>query len=470
MKITFVGHASILVETRGVRILSDPWWRGPCFGAQWWAYPPPRSDAIADGVDYIYVSHGHHDHLHPGTLKTLDRRATCLVSATVGIASTLRELGFPVIELGNDDVQALAPGVRCRIMETHADDTLCVIDDGERVVVNLNDSLHAAPIAVQDAFIGRLRALYPKIDYVFCGYGVASHFPNCYVIPGKDPERTAARRQAHFNRMWSRLVAGLAPRHAFPFAADVAFLEEALLWANEPTHNSQRPEAAFRAAYPEAATRVHDIAPGFVIEGDKVVSNELRQRMSLAALSVQCAEGLQRANAYGPIDPAVFTEVLRLLRDNVERCLPYLREHDGDWRFLVRFRNLERGIELAKTGTRVTVDAIEVPEETKYDIVYTTRLHYLRASLTTEFGHEILFVGSGGIFRYARAEDARRNLHRELAVVLVPHATRPPSRFGDNSRLVWRLKHALKRWTGAAPSELYDLAEWTVWTNEEQRP
>ena len=39
MKISFVGHASILVEANGIGILSDPWWQGPCFGVQWWIYP-----------------------------------------------------------------------------------------------------------------------------------------------------------------------------------------------------------------------------------------------------------------------------------------------------------------------------------------------------------------------------------------------------------------------------------------------
>src|SRR4051794_5117368 len=129
MKITHIGHASILIESRGLRILSDPWWRGPCFGAQWWTYPPPSTEPVNDNVDFIYVSHGHHDHLHPGTLRTLDRRARCLVSKHLNIASSLRELGFAVIELDDDQVFEPVPGVRVRIMETHAADSLFAIDD-----------------------------------------------------------------------------------------------------------------------------------------------------------------------------------------------------------------------------------------------------------------------------------------------------------------------------------------------------
>lgn len=466
MKVTFIGHASLLVETGGIRILSDPWWRGPCFGAQWWTYPLPHLDPIAQSIDFIYVSHGHHDHLHPGTLRSLGRQATCLVSRNIGIAPTLTELGFPVIALGDDDVREIAPGVTCRIIETHADDTLCVIDDGKRVLVNLNDALHAAPLAVQDAFIERLRSLYPRIDYLFCGYGVASHFPNCYVIPGKDPARTAARRQAHFNRMWTRLAAGLAPAHAFPFAADVAFLEDDLIWANEPTHNSERPVAVFRAAHPDAATRVYDIAPGFVIEDDTVVRNVLRLPTSLETLRAECADGIARANSYGPVGREVFDEVLQLLRDNVERCLPYLREHRGDWRFLIRFRNFPTGMAITKAHEQIAVDAAESPEDSRYDVVYVTRLHYLRTSLNSALGHEILFVGSGGIFHFARADDACRNLHRELTTVLARRQTAPPSRYGKSSARVHAIKRALKRWLGREAVDLYDLAAWTVWRDK----
>src|SRR5262245_30054813 len=77
----FFGHASLLIETHGLRILSDPWWKGPCLGAQWWLYPEPCVDPVQAGpIDYIYISHGHHDHFHPATLRTLPRTSRVLVS------------------------------------------------------------------------------------------------------------------------------------------------------------------------------------------------------------------------------------------------------------------------------------------------------------------------------------------------------------------------------------------------------
>ena len=80
---------------------------------------------------------------------------------------------------------------------------------------------------------------------MFCGYGTASHFPNCNVLPGKDRAANAAMRQAYFNRAWARIIRELEPRFGFPFAAEVAFLDDELFACNEPGHNAERPTEAF---------------------------------------------------------------------------------------------------------------------------------------------------------------------------------------------------------------------------------
>src|SRR3989442_15302242 len=104
MKVTFVGHASLVVDTGGLRIISDPWWKGPCFGAQWWTYPAPSLDVVAERpVDYVYISHGHHDHFHPATLRTFPRGTKALVAAQLGLREPLVSLGFHVTELADDE-------------------------------------------------------------------------------------------------------------------------------------------------------------------------------------------------------------------------------------------------------------------------------------------------------------------------------------------------------------------------------
>lgn len=465
MKITFVGHASILIQTAGLSILSDPWWRGPCFGAQWWNYPAPFTEALEGvHVDYVYISHGHHDHYHPGTLKTLKRDAKILVSRELDLAEGVRELGFEAIEVGDDAELRLNEQVGVRIMSTPSSDSLLALSDGAEVCVNLNDALHSAPVRLQDAFIRRLRQLYPRIDYLFCGYGVASHFPNCYIVPGKDPERTAARRQHYFNRQWCRIVDRLNPRFGLPFAADVVFLEDDLMWVNEPTHNAERPVELFRAMHPDSQVKLFDIAPGFIVEHGEVISARLRTPVRVQALRESLGVEIARANRYASVEPDKVEEVLRLVRRNIELCGPYLASYSGGYRFLIRFRNSACGIRIEKRDRVISAAAVQTgtTDDAGDDLVYRVRLPYLMASLTTPYGAEILFVGSGGVFEYSDRERARENLHRELMVIMRMHATPPSPRPAKAANFVQRVKHSVKRLLGRLEPDLYDVYVWSV--------
>src|SRR5262249_7131848 len=202
-----------------IRIISDPWWIGPCFGVQWWLCPPPDLAALRDVVpDFIYISHGHNDHLHPGTLQRLPKSAKVLVSRPRDIGAAIERLGFEIIPLISEQQTELAPGVKIEIIDSHGSDTLMVVTDGKETCVNANDALHTAPAVIQDRIITHLLKRYGSVDYFYLGYGIASHFPNCYSIPGKDNVASAIKRQSYLNGVWASLVARLGPRYAFPFA------------------------------------------------------------------------------------------------------------------------------------------------------------------------------------------------------------------------------------------------------------
>jgi hypothetical protein len=456
MKITTIGHACILIETNGLRILSDPWWSGPCFGAQWWAWPRPYVEAVnPPALDYIYISHGHHDHFHPGTLNTLSKRSRVLVSRGIALAAQIRELGFETIEIGDDERCDLGSGVEARIMQPYSDDTLFVVSDGREVCINLNDSLHAAPRSVQDKYCKLLKREFPDPDYLFCGYAVASHFPNCYRIPGKDMVRTAIQRQHYFNEQWCYLVETLKPKNAFPFAADVALLEEDLIWANEPIHNAERPTELFGARRRPAETHVFDQAPGFIMGDGKVARAVYRERLNEKDLRETYVEEIKRANTYGSQNAKELDVVLELLRNNVDRLNVYLASCPHDYRFLLRFRGYDVGFSLDKRSSRIGVDLTDELELSQYDLAYTTRLAYLKWSLSKPYGDEVLFVGSGGIFDYQSAERVRDDLHLELRAI-VRGLGPVPMRIRQGA-----IKSMLATFR-SKPPDIYDLNAWTV--------
>lgn len=467
MRISFVGHASILVESKNISILTDPWWAGPCFGAQWWIHPSPFLDVLAEPkLQYIYVSHGHSDHLHPGTLARFDRNTKILVAKDLDIGPWLTKMGFPVLELPDGESVELGSGVRATIRPTINNDSLLVISDGKETCVNLNDALHATPAVVQDKFIAWLKERHTSIDYLFCGYGTASHFPNCYRIPGKDYAKTAAQRQHHFNSVWARIVQELKPKFAFPFAADVLLLEEDLFWANEPVHNAERPVHLLRHGGVPNDTEAFDLAPGFVIDGGEIKRRIIRSPICNEVLAEEYKAQIEKANYYPEIAQSEVSGVLPLVENNLRVCEDYLVTFPGSYKVLLRFRNSEKGIAIAKTGRRLSAEIVTAGSDASftYDLIFTTRLPYLKRSLDTQHGNEMMFVGSGCLFDFPDAETVSRGIHEEIRHVVRYHSACPSPRYGNSSAFVHKSKHLVKRALGMQEEDLYDLQKWTVFS------
>src|SRR5262249_39621093 len=80
MRIDLIGHASLLVRSGDLALLTDPWWAGPAYRRQWFAYPFPVPERYRDvRPDALYLSHGHEDHMHEPTLRELDRGVRVLI-------------------------------------------------------------------------------------------------------------------------------------------------------------------------------------------------------------------------------------------------------------------------------------------------------------------------------------------------------------------------------------------------------
>ena len=103
-RVTFLGHASTVIEIDGVRIVTDPVLRrlvGPLYRR----VPRPITEPITD-PDVILISHLHLDHYDPRSLR-LFRRDTPIV-APVGAGLSLRWRGFK-------DIHEVSPGEKLRL-------------------------------------------------------------------------------------------------------------------------------------------------------------------------------------------------------------------------------------------------------------------------------------------------------------------------------------------------------------------
>jgi L-ascorbate metabolism protein UlaG (beta-lactamase superfamily) len=100
-RIVFLGHATVLIEVDGVRLLTDPLLRDRV--AHLRRQAPPVDSALYAGPDAVLISHLHHDHLDLPSLRLLGRDTPLVVP--VGAGEWLRRRGFATVsELGVGDV------------------------------------------------------------------------------------------------------------------------------------------------------------------------------------------------------------------------------------------------------------------------------------------------------------------------------------------------------------------------------
>lgn len=81
-RIVFLGHASVLLEIDGVRLLTDPLLRRRV--AHLRRHAPPPQAGVTAGLDAILISHLHHDHLDLASLRLLGRDTPLLAPAGAG--------------------------------------------------------------------------------------------------------------------------------------------------------------------------------------------------------------------------------------------------------------------------------------------------------------------------------------------------------------------------------------------------
>lgn len=93
LRLTFIGHASVLVQMGGLNILTDPVWSKRASPVQF-AGPKRVHDsgvALADlpPIDIVLVSHNHYDHLDSSTLAELEAAHRPLFITPLGNAACM---------------------------------------------------------------------------------------------------------------------------------------------------------------------------------------------------------------------------------------------------------------------------------------------------------------------------------------------------------------------------------------------
>lgn len=99
LRVTWLGHSSVLVEIDGRRVLFDPVWGERCspfaFAGPKRLHPVPLPLASLGPVDAVVISHDHYDHLDLPTIKALAGTDT-VFAVPLGVGAHLERWGVPL--------------------------------------------------------------------------------------------------------------------------------------------------------------------------------------------------------------------------------------------------------------------------------------------------------------------------------------------------------------------------------------
>jgi L-ascorbate metabolism protein UlaG (beta-lactamase superfamily) len=113
--VTFVNHATVLLQLRGLNIITDPVWAERASPASWVGPKRKRAPGVAlhelPRIDLVLISHNHYDHLDIKTVAAIAARYAPKILVPLGNRAFLERRGIAnVVEMDWWDSVSLAPG------------------------------------------------------------------------------------------------------------------------------------------------------------------------------------------------------------------------------------------------------------------------------------------------------------------------------------------------------------------------
>jgi len=233
-----LGHACMLIENDGHRILIDPWLIGSSYWRSWWHFPKPI-EVTPDlfDVDAIYITHGHFDHFHYPSLRKFKSSVKILIARfiTDRMRAGVESLGFrDIVEMRHGVPHRLEGGLKICSYQHGFDDSAVVVEGSGTTILNLNDS-HVTGLALR-----QILKRHPKIDFLLRSHAPAQGYPICY--DAEDPSELEFHHRMDYIVRFQNSIRIVQPRYAVPFASSICHLHSETMRMNR--HNITPPEVA----------------------------------------------------------------------------------------------------------------------------------------------------------------------------------------------------------------------------------
>ena len=227
-KITFLNHASFMIETNESITLVDPWYFGKIFNNSW-SLLKDTDDSQIDysKVKYISISHEHPDHLHWATLKHIrsktDRDITIIFPRRTNpnVMEACKKAGYNFAYIDHYNETEIEENYTIAAFPAGHDSAL-VYRIGDRIICNQNDAY------LDEQVLVKMKQMFPIIDLWLFQFSLAGYYGN-----STEPEMIKQKgTQFHIDK-FMEYQNYLQPKMSVPFASYCYFCKQYNSYIND---------------------------------------------------------------------------------------------------------------------------------------------------------------------------------------------------------------------------------------------
>ena len=244
--IEFINHASVLISSSKINLLSDPWYSGPAFHYGWRLLHEAQEDKIINilkKTTHIYISHEHPDHfstqffLNKSIKKILiEKNIEILFQYTSDkrVVNFLRKNNFKTKELKPNEKISLSEDVQIQIIKHDFYDSSLIFKTPNLKILNLND----CPMR-EDNEIKKFQKKYGFFDILLTQFSYAAWKGG---IDNKNYRENAAEEKLCSIEKQASI---LNCKSIIPFASFIYFSNELNFYMNDSINTPEKIKKRF---------------------------------------------------------------------------------------------------------------------------------------------------------------------------------------------------------------------------------
>ena len=236
-KLTFLNHASYIIETESSLLIVDPWLEGYAFDKGWALLDKSTTNeklinliSASKKEIYIWLSHEHSDHFSVPFLMTLKKSSLHVkffFQRTIDrrVANFIKNLGFNVVE-SNDSKEIIDPELSIVTFPFTGGDSYCLIISKEFSILNINDCVIKDEESAKSV-MSKIKKYTSGIDLLLTQFGYANWLGN----PNQKDLRISSAGEK-LTRIKLQ-IEQFKPKYVIPFASFIYFCHKENFHTND---------------------------------------------------------------------------------------------------------------------------------------------------------------------------------------------------------------------------------------------